>query len=519
MSRASAIAVAPVSSTARDEVNDNDLVGRVRRGDDRAFEALFERYRGPVTGYVMGMVKDHARAEDVTQEVFISALRRMRATERPIAFKPWIYEIAKNACIDQYRRSKRGEEVSYDVDGGLCPSDQRRLVAVDSAPDERAHAREQLRDLCGAFGDLSESHHKILVLRELEGRSYREIGEELGMSRPAVESTLFRARRRLTEEYSELVSGRRCERVQAVITATAGGRLGTRDHRRMARHLSYCQPCRRHARVMGVEVDVTAERSKLARASAWLFPVPAFLRGRRGGASDDSLVSQWSVSLGAHAEPLGSGLAKAAAAAATLAVATFGSGVVSSQSSSAGGKAEVSPAPLSQRMTKTTPRTTSTPAASRRDDRRLPVQIGSGTTVILPTYPGATVGTPPTAGSDPAQAPAGERKPARDGAGAPAGTPGAPNSDDVVRGVNDTATTGSPKKVEVPAIETPAFSTPNVTAAPSEPPAAPQAPSAPAAPSVSVPEVEQTVSRAGGLDLRGAQASVDAAGVAITTGE
>src|SRR4051794_36566181 len=148
MSRASAVAVAPVSSTGRDERTDTDLVTRVRRGDDRAFELLFERYRGPITGYVVGMVKDHARAEDVTQEVFISALRRMRATERPIAFKPWIYEIAKNACIDQYRRSKRGEEVSYDVDGGLGPSDARRLVAVDSAPDDRVDAREQLQNLC-----------------------------------------------------------------------------------------------------------------------------------------------------------------------------------------------------------------------------------------------------------------------------------------------------------------------------------------------------------------------------------
>ena len=75
------------------------------------------------------MVKDHGRAEDVTQEVFVSALRRMRETERPIAFKPWIYEIAKNACIDQFRRSRRAEEVSLDADDGLAPADYGRLVA------------------------------------------------------------------------------------------------------------------------------------------------------------------------------------------------------------------------------------------------------------------------------------------------------------------------------------------------------------------------------------------------------
>ena len=91
--------------------DDHQLVAAVRRGDDRAFEALYARYQRRIHAYVMGMVKDHGRAEDVTQEVFVSALRRMRETERPIAFKPWIYEIAKNACIDQFRRTRRTEEV------------------------------------------------------------------------------------------------------------------------------------------------------------------------------------------------------------------------------------------------------------------------------------------------------------------------------------------------------------------------------------------------------------------------
>src|SRR3954464_12032983 len=110
-------------------VTDHKLVAAVRRGDDRAFEMLYERYLRRIHAYVFGMVKDHQRAEDVTQEVFVSALRRMRATERPIAFKPWIYEIAKNACIDQFRRSKRAEEVSYDADDVLAPGDYGRLVS------------------------------------------------------------------------------------------------------------------------------------------------------------------------------------------------------------------------------------------------------------------------------------------------------------------------------------------------------------------------------------------------------
>src|SRR6185503_7729714 len=155
-------------------VSDHSLVAKVRRGDDRAFEALYERYHRRIQAYVFGMVKDHQRAEDVTQEVFVSALRRMRATERPIAFKPWIYEIAKNACIDQFRRSKRAEEISFDADGGLAPSDYGRLVSPEPVPDAAVAAKQELDHVVGAFGGLSEAHHEILVLRELEGLSYRE---------------------------------------------------------------------------------------------------------------------------------------------------------------------------------------------------------------------------------------------------------------------------------------------------------------------------------------------------------
>src|SRR3954454_4961422 len=113
---------------ADDIVSDHKLVARVRRGDDRAFELLYQRYHRRIHAYALGMVKDHGRAEDVTQEVFVAALRRMRETKRPIAFKPWIYEIARNACIDVFRRSKRAEEVSYDSEDGLASADHSRLV-------------------------------------------------------------------------------------------------------------------------------------------------------------------------------------------------------------------------------------------------------------------------------------------------------------------------------------------------------------------------------------------------------
>src|SRR3954465_11336657 len=192
--------VVPSSASTLGDPTDHQLVASVRAGDDRAFERLYERYHRRIAAYIYGMVNDYARAEDTARGVFMAALGGMRETDRSIAFKPWIYEIAKNACIDQFRRSRRAEEVSYDADEGLGAPDYGRLVSTDAMPEAELDSKQQMDHLRGAFGGLSETHHEILVMRELEGLSYREIGERLSMSRPSVESTLFRARKRLTEE-------------------------------------------------------------------------------------------------------------------------------------------------------------------------------------------------------------------------------------------------------------------------------------------------------------------------------
>jgi RNA polymerase sigma factor (sigma-70 family) len=319
------------------ERDDDALVADVRSGDDRAFEELYTRYRRRIAAYVLGMVSDHGRAEDITQEVFISALRRMRETERSIAFKPWIYEIAKNACIDAYRRSKRAEEVSLDGDS-LAPADYGRLTGTGPSPESAVEGKQRLGDLCSAFGGLSQAHHEILVLRELEGLSYREIGERMGLSRPSVESTLFRARRRLTEEYDDLASGRRCGRIQAMIES--GTALGIRDRRRMARHLSHCQPCRRHARLHGLETG-ELHRGFATRVAAFL-PLPFLLRRFRPGGGDvaasagghtSGQLAQVAANLAPSADAVG-GWSKAAIVAASLAVAGAGAGVATQATSS-----------------------------------------------------------------------------------------------------------------------------------------------------------------------------------------
>jgi RNA polymerase sigma factor (sigma-70 family) len=285
----------------RCEAADHELVDAVRAGDDAAFEELYTRYRPRIAAYVRGMLRDEARAEDVTQEAFFSALRRMRETDSEIAFKPWIYQIAHNAAIDSYRRSSRAEEVSMDADAGLRPSDHVRLVGAPP-PDSVLIDRERFDHLRGAFDELSDVHTRVLVMRELEGLSYREIGERLDLTRPAVESTLFRARRRLESEYAELSEGRRCAAMRATIGRLAEGLGGERDERRLARHARRCSLCRRRARELGVE-PLAAPAGLRAKVAA-LLPLPW---GFPGGGQLGGLFAERAAALAVVAAMAGAG--------------------------------------------------------------------------------------------------------------------------------------------------------------------------------------------------------------------
>jgi RNA polymerase sigma factor (sigma-70 family) len=370
------------------------LVAAVRAGDDHAFEQLYHRYRRRIGAYIYGMVHDHGRAEDITQDVFMSALRRMRATESPIAFKPWVYEIAKNACIDAFRRSKRADEISYDADDG---SERLHLVSKGPTPEAAVATRMSLDHLRGAFGGLSQAHHQILVMRELDGLSYRQIGERLGMSRPSVESTLFRARRRLSEEYEELVSGERCRRIQSIIAGATDGRAGTRDARKMVRHVSYCQPCRRAALAAGFDPASLAPRRTAREKIAALLPLPAFLKWRLAGHSggdDGSLTSsaahgatlaQLSTAAAGYADPVMHGWGKAAAVAATVALAGVGAGVAGYQAGVLGGPRDERAAPVVRQAAPTAARDALTTRSAANTTTGVPTGSGSAT----PSGPGS----------------------------------------------------------------------------------------------------------------------------------
>jgi RNA polymerase sigma factor (sigma-70 family) len=361
-----AIALPRIQATT---CRDHDLVAAIRRGDDTAFAELFSRHRPRVTAYIAGMVGDQARAEDLAQEVFISALRRLRATERPIAFKPWIFEIAKNACIDDFRRRQRTHEVPLEDDDDPARM-ERLLYSRHPTPEVAIESKQRLADLRGAFHGLSEQHHRVLVMRELEGLSYDQIAERMGMSRAMVESTLFRARKKLSEEYEDLVSGRRCEQVRALVDGSelsSARVLGVRHRRRIARHLSHCQPCRRYARAAGMDDSLFKAPVSIGAKIAAVLPIP-WLRWRRsggpkagGGGSRSFLLARGAQGLAEYGDSVPAmALGRAAAAAVAVAVATVAGGLPGASHSAAhattisptaAAVTHVSPSPTSPRVT------------------------------------------------------------------------------------------------------------------------------------------------------------------------
>lgn len=160
---------------------DERLVDLVRAGNDRAFEAIVHRYRRPLLRYC-GRFLAAARAEDVLQQTFLNAYRALKADERPIELRPWLYRIAHNAALNALRAAApSGEELDEEIDGV-------------ERPDQAFERREKLAEVVAAVRALPPRQRDAIVLHELEGRSYDQIAAELHVSGGAVRQLLSRAR-------------------------------------------------------------------------------------------------------------------------------------------------------------------------------------------------------------------------------------------------------------------------------------------------------------------------------------
>ena len=154
---------------------------------DTSFERLYRRHRRDVYGAVLRDVRDPDEAEDVTQIAFMNAFRAIRRGEEPDKPRAWLVAIARNVVRRRYQAlARRPQEVALD-----------REVAADLADVNGPTADE----IAARIRRLPPNQRAVILLREIQGRSYAEIAEELELSLAAVETLIFRARHSLSQEF------------------------------------------------------------------------------------------------------------------------------------------------------------------------------------------------------------------------------------------------------------------------------------------------------------------------------
>ena len=208
--------------------SDERLIALIRRGREEAFEVLVDRYRPRLVAFCSNMLRSAEDAEDVMQEVLVSAHRAIRADDRSIVAKPWLYRIARNRCLNHMRRVPAV---------GLDSMDE--FTSLSSVGAQEAVERsEHLREIVSDVKQLPESQRTALLLREMEGLPYAQIADVLETTVPSVKSLLVRARMGLAEAAEARVL--RCVEARALV---GDGGVSEPSRRAARRHLRECAEC------------------------------------------------------------------------------------------------------------------------------------------------------------------------------------------------------------------------------------------------------------------------------------
>jgi RNA polymerase sigma-70 factor (ECF subfamily) len=177
--------------TGESGLDDQTLVARAAEADAAAFEALVRRHQRVCFALAVRLVGNRADAEDVVQESFIAAWRRLPEFRGQAAFSSWMYRIVTNRCLTLTRR--RRETVP------LEPETQGLATSPGDEPAAATETRARLAALGEALAELPAEQRACWVLRHLHGLGYTEIGEILGVGPGAVRGRIHRARRHLAE--------------------------------------------------------------------------------------------------------------------------------------------------------------------------------------------------------------------------------------------------------------------------------------------------------------------------------
>ena len=186
---------------------EQELVDRFKEtGDRSAFAALIELYERRVYRYGYRMCGHAQDAEDVVQDTFLSAFRYLKDFRGQSSLSSWLYKIASSACIEKRRLRKDQPRNVLSLNESV-PGQLGETAELTERPEELAVRAEMRRSLEQALAALPENHRMILLLRDVEGFSTREVAEILDVTESAAKVRLHRARSVLQRKYLE-VTGR-----------------------------------------------------------------------------------------------------------------------------------------------------------------------------------------------------------------------------------------------------------------------------------------------------------------------
>ena len=174
------------------------LLEGLREGAEWAYEALIQSYQQPVYNLVCRLLWDTSDACDVVQEVFLKVFRKVGSFRGESSLKTWIYRIAVNEAHNHCRWSGRHRKQEVDLESGEDMKNYRDVLpSPDRSPFEYVLELEQHKFVEAALADLNPSFRSVLVLRDVEGLSYEEIAEILGLPLGTVKSRILRGREAL----------------------------------------------------------------------------------------------------------------------------------------------------------------------------------------------------------------------------------------------------------------------------------------------------------------------------------
>jgi len=178
---------------------ETQLIEAVLDGDGNAFRGLVETYQARIYNIIYGMVHNRDDAQELTQDSFIKAYKKLDTFNLGTKFYTWVCRIAVNTTIDFLRKHKNRQHLSFDEGIGIQESAGVSDMHYESNPEQAAIQEETRQKIIEAVDELPEDQKQILILKEIDGLSYKEISEVLSVPQGTVMSRLYYARKKLQD--------------------------------------------------------------------------------------------------------------------------------------------------------------------------------------------------------------------------------------------------------------------------------------------------------------------------------